>query len=145
MPEDEVTGKRPMMCPNCGYRFKRDPSAYSTWHRQNLPKECYMADGDFFEQREINGRYHNVAYIETIQTDNLLGVLMGEYPVWSDKDAVCRDIQEMMKIPCFIVYHNSTLTDFIVRRYGEKTFMPMTASEYIAFILANFPPGKVFG
>ena len=40
-PQEEITGAR--------------PTNYSSWHREALPRKCYMTDGDWFEQRVEKG------------------------------------------------------------------------------------------
>lgn len=120
MPMDERTGKR--------------PKNYSIWHRNKLPEWCKMTDGDYFEQREIDGELRAVAYMETIQVSDVNAAQMGRYPVWPSKDALCKEIQRKVKIPSFIVYHNPKCDDFLVFSYTNHVYTRMTEEEYINFI-----------
>lgn len=120
MPMEEITGKR--------------PRNYSIWHRNKLPEWCKMTDGDYFEQRLIDGELCAVAYIETIQVPDVHAAQMGGYPVWPSKDALCKEIQRKMNIPSFIVYHNATCDDFLVFSYKTNLYRRMTEEEYTILI-----------
>ena len=117
-PEKEITGNR--------------PSNYSQWHR-TLPKWCMMTDGDWFEQRWINGKITSVAYIETIQIGSVENANV-EYPVWEHKERLCREIEEKMGIPVFVVWHTPDCKDFMVLRITETEPKRMDENEYIAFV-----------
>jgi len=117
-PQEEVTGKR--------------PTAYSLWHR-TLPEECYMTDGDWFEQRVLDGDLKSVAYIETIQVPSLRNADQ-KYPVWKSKKELSLEIQRKMNIPAYIVWHNEECTRFLVRKISESTAREMNQTEYRRFI-----------
>ena len=120
------------------------PSHYSKWHRNpdKLPSWCKMTDGDFFEQRVVDGRFCSVAYIETIEVDDVNTAQMGGYPIYPHKDALCKEIQEKMKIPSYIVYNNPECTDFLVFSYVERVYRRMVESEYVDFIKGLGHPAR---
>jgi hypothetical protein len=119
MPIKEVTGER--------------PSNFSKWHRNKLPEWCLMTDGDYFMQVKVGEKVCVVAYVEEIDVDNVEDAMLGGYPVWPSKDALCREIMEKMNIPSFILYHNPQCTDFLVFSYADKTYRRMTEDEYMSF------------
>jgi len=97
--------------------FWRRPKNYSVWHRPpSLPKWCYLTDGDFFEQRVINGKLTVVAYFETYETTDIdLATNYGtRHGIWPSKRALIREIGEKMGIPTYIVVHNPQCTNFLV-------------------------------
>jgi len=124
MPLPEITGGK--------YRGKA-PTNFSEWHRTNLPEWCYMTDGDYFLQAKIGGKLSSVAYVEEIEVEDVDAAMLGSYPIWPSKDALCREIKEKMKIQSFIVYHNPQCTDFLVFSYTDKTYRRMTKDEYKLF------------
>lgn len=131
-PQKEITGKR--------------PTDYSKWHRGALPKEYFMTDGDWFEQRIKDEKLCSVAYIETIQV-SIVDDADKNYPVWPSKESLCNEIEEKMGIPAYIVWHNSSCTDFLVLRITESNSKRMSQKEYIEFIktlsfVSDDPPSK---
>jgi hypothetical protein len=92
-----------------------------------------MTDGDWFEQRKKDGEFKSVAYIETIEVP-IVENADKNYPPFRTKIPLCREIQEKMKIPAYIVWHNSDCTEFLVLRFGETTPIRMNADEYKKFI-----------
>lgn len=125
-PQKEITGKR--------------PSNYSTWHRAKLPKWCYHTDGDWFEQRLVNGKLMTVAYIETIEVPPLfINNAQHKYDLWPSKKALMADIYNRMKIPCFIVRHTANCKTFCVSQATSTGYETeatiMKEAEYIAWIL----------
>lgn len=124
MPGQEVTGKR------------EGPEIYSNWHREpNLPKWCYMIDGDWFEYRGPSARI--VAYIETICTKD--ADPWGYTPMWrSTKGLLHGLMRKKFKIPVYVVWYNNECTHFTVLRihnnwkWNEK--INMTEDEYKEFI-----------
>lgn len=118
-PQEEITGKRPLN--------------YSRWHRRVLPRDCYMTDGDWFEQRVKNGELVSVAYIETIQIDTVEEADK-RYPLWKSKKSLTPEIGKRMGIPAYVVWHNPECTDFLVLRSTETKPKRMNESEYKEFI-----------
>lgn len=116
-PLEEITGER--------------PTFYSQWHRRALPQRCYMTDGDWFEQRVIGAKLVSVAYIETIQVDDVEGADIN-YPVWRSKKALNDEIEQKMNIPVYVVYHNPQCSDFLV--VGKTLKERMSEEEYKEFI-----------
>lgn len=116
-PIEEITGER--------------PTNYSKWHRRALPRWCYMTDGDWFEQRVIDGKLVSVAYVETIEVDEVESADIN-YPLWESKKALNEEIEGKMKIPALIVYHNPECNDFLVL-YGLKKIR-MDTTQYKRFI-----------
>lgn len=114
MPQGELTGER--------------PGNYSRWHRtkdrgpfQGTPgpsRTCYQCDGDWFELRDRygNGNLIVVAYIETIQTENVDD--WTGYKVYPTKEKLGMAIHLQMRIPFFVVYHNAACTEFFVKGYS---------------------------
>ena len=124
-PQRELTGKR--------------PGNYSAWHRDKLPKWCYHTDGDWFEQRLVNGKLVAVAYIETIEIPPLfINNAQREYKLWPSKKALIADIYNRMGIPCFIVRHTADCTNFCVSRAtstgDEIEALVMNEANYIEWI-----------
>lgn len=128
-PQKELTSKR--------------PSSYSQWHRRNLPNWCYVTDGDWFEQRNMNGHLVTVAYIETMEILPLFVTNpQEEYPLWASKKALIQEISERMRIPCFVVRHKPSCDLFFVSRFfhsSEDKEQLMDSEEYQRFLvnLAN--------
>lgn len=121
MPQEEITGGR--------------PGNYSSWHRRVLPKDCYMTDGDWFEQRLKDGKLTAVAYIETIQVPSVDRAVKGEFPVWSSKKSLCSEIEEKMAIPSYVVWHNAECNDFLIARITELTNPKrMNEERYVIFL-----------
>lgn len=118
-PPEEITYKR--------------PTNYSTWHRQALPRECYMTDGDWFEQRLKDGKLISVAYIETIQID-IVEEADKRYPLWPSKKSLSLEIAEKMSIPVYTVWHNPDCTDFLVLRITGTKPKRMNKDQYVKFI-----------
>lgn len=125
-PLQEITGRR--------------PTNYSTWHRRALPEWCKMTDGDWFEQRwrvssrhRVHGEFKSVAYIETIQVSVVEGA-NERYPPWPSKQSLCLEIENKMKIPAYVVWHNPECTDFLVLRISEDKPVRMDEEAYIRFI-----------
>jgi hypothetical protein len=118
-PQEEITGAR--------------PTNYSSWHREALPRKCYMTDGDWFEQRVEKGDLVSVAYIETVQVPLVDGADK-EYPLWRSKKSLCQEIKDKMSIPVYIVWHNSACNDFLVLKLGEARAKRLCEPEYIEFI-----------
>lgn len=110
-PQQELTGKR--------------PSNYSAWHRAKLPNWCYHTDGDWFEQRLVNGKLAAVACIETIEVPPLfIHDAQDHYKLWPSKRALLHDISQGMHIPCFVVRHTPACRVFSLSRItpsGEET------------------------
>lgn len=118
-PQEEITGER--------------PSNYSRWHRQALPVECYMTDGDWFEQRVKNRELVSVSYIETIQIATVEQADT-RYPLWKSKKSLSLEIEEKMGIPAYTVWHNPDCTDFLVLRITETKPKRMNKDKYVEFI-----------
>lgn len=121
MPKEEVTNNR--------------PSNYSQWRRKKGDADlnfCYMTDGDWFEQRMVDGELVSVAYIETIQIPNVF--VPENYPVWNSKIALIRDIHDKMGIPCFVVWHTSDCELFFVQKYPKKDYVKLDQKTFVAFI-----------
>ena len=118
-PLQEITGRR--------------PTNYSAWHRRALPEWCKMTDGDWFEQRWRDGEFKSVAYIETIQV-SIIDKANEYYPLWSSKRSLCLEIENKMKIPAYVVWHNPECTDFLVLRITKDKPMRMDEETYIQFI-----------
>lgn len=118
MPQEEITDKR--------------PTNYSKWHRK-LPEWCYLTDGDWFEQRKKNGVFKSVAYVETVQVKEVENANIN-YPLWSSKMSLCKEIKAKANLPVFIVWHNAECTDFLVLKLGEITPKRMNEVEYKEFI-----------
>ena len=124
-PQRELTGKR--------------PTNYSAWHRAKLPEWCYHTDGDWFEQRLVNGKLVAVAYIETIEVQPLfINNAQREYKLWPSKKALIADIYNRIDLPCFIVRHTADCKTFCVSRAtptsDETEAILMNETEYIAWI-----------
>lgn len=121
-PQNEITDRR--------------PSNYSKWHRfPTLPEWCYMDDGDWFEQRIINGKLMSVAYVETIQV-KVVEDAHKDVLVWAAKKRLAKEIGTKMNIPAYIVWHNKECTDFLVLNLLEKAPKRMASEDYINFIKA---------
>jgi len=130
MPQGELTGQR--------------PNNYSRWHRSKdrgsfigspgPSPACFMCDGDWFEQRDRagNGNLVVIAYIETIQTENLGRV--EEYPVFPSKEKLGIEISARMHIPFFVVYHNAACTEFVVKSYRADRWRRFNQRQYIEFL-----------
>jgi len=118
-PQEEITERR--------------PTNYSRWHREALPEWCYMTDGDWFEQRVIEGELKAVAYIETIEIEKP-GEGNKSHPLWKSKRALCLEIERKMGIPAYVVWHNAACNDFLVQRITETNPRRMNKEEYIEFI-----------
>lgn len=130
MPQEELTGRR--------------PNNYSLWHRTKSrghfegtpgpPPWCLMNDGDWFEQRirYDGGPLEVVAYVETIQTENL--DQRQNYPVFPTKEKLGISISARMKIPFYVVYHNAACTDFCVKSYAHNKFSRYNQDQYIQFL-----------
>jgi len=118
MPQNEITENRP---PN-----------YSKWHRENLPPDCFMTDGDWFEQRKHNGKLCAVAYIETVQIPK--HKTYRGYPIWESKQALAEQIQEQMGIPSFFVWNTQDCKWFYVKGVGRDQIIKMNTIEYKNFI-----------
>lgn len=118
-PIEEITDKR--------------PTNYSRWHRKALPKECYMTDGDWFEQRVIGGELKSVAYIETIQVSSIAEADK-DYALWPSKKSLTSEIEERMGIPAYVVWHNPECTDFLVLRITGTEAKRMNGQQYAEFI-----------
>lgn len=120
--------------------FWRRPKNYSIWHRPpNLPKRCYLTDGDFFEQRVINGKLTAIAYFETAETEGIERILLDlewgrKYLPWPSKRALMKEIGEKMRIPTYFVVNNPECTDFLVWGDLEKPPKRMGEAEYKEFI-----------
>jgi len=94
-----------------------------------------MTDGDWFEQRMRYGKVVTVAYIETIGVPKpTVENADKEYEPWGLKPHLCREIEERMSIPSYIVWHNEDCTDFLVLRITETTPKRMNEEEYKEFI-----------
>lgn len=119
MPQAEITGRR--------------SAAYSQWHRRALPNTCYVTDGDWFEQRRINGMLASVAYIETIEVPKVDGAQY-QYPLWPSKGALCSEIEARMRIPTYVTWHNEECSDFLVLRHSNGIYRRMTEPVYKRFI-----------
>ncbi len=127
------------MSPQREITYKR-PTNYSAWHRKKLPEWCYHTDGDWFEQRKVDGKLVIVAYIETIEVPPLfINNAQREYELWSSKKALVADIYNRMNMPCFIVRHTADCTNFCLSRVtptGEETeAIVMNEAKYISWIL----------
>ena len=128
MPQKEVTGKR--------------PTNYSQWHRYpTLPKRCLLADSDWFEMRDKDGKVLPVACIETMEIGALfIKTAQQEYPLWPTKKALLRVINERMDIPVFVVRHTSDCKLFALSRItqgGEETpQVVLGEQEYKNFLIA---------
>jgi len=130
VPQEELTGQR--------------PNNYSRWHRvkdrgsfTGTPGPsaiCFMCDGDWFEQRDRSGNGHTVvvAYIETIQTENL--DRLKEYPVFPKKERLGIEISAKMNIPFYVVYHNAACTEFRVKSYRGAAWRRFNRHQYIEFL-----------
>jgi len=92
-----------------------------------------MTDGDWFEQRFINGVFRQVAYIETIQMPLVDGADELR-PTWPHKRSLCLDIERGMGIPAYVVWHNEDCTEFLVQRISHGVPRRMSESEYAEFI-----------
>ena len=111
------------------------PKNYSIWHRK-LPDWCYMTDGDFFEQRKKGEMLVSVAYIETIEIDDPYGGNK-THPLWPSKKSLMFEIEEKMKIPAYIVWHNSTCDKFLVKRISDYIEpRKMSEREYNNFLMS---------
>jgi hypothetical protein len=104
---------------------------------------CYVADGDFFEERKRNGIFQAVAYIETIRVyegtpedfERLYHIeqkyllvsksrdfkewthyYIGDKNLnpWPGKKTLGRQIHEKMGIPSYVVWHRNECTKFLV-------------------------------
>ena len=120
MPGEELTNNR--------------PKNYSSFRRYpNFPSYCFMTDGDFFEQRKWKDKLVTVAYFETIQIPEGCNPL--DYPVWDSKKALLDDIGRKMRIPCFVVWHNSKCNVFYVMNWdSQDKIIKMYGDEYKRFI-----------
>ena len=124
-PQRELTSKR--------------PTNYSSWHRTKLPEWCYQTDGDWFEQRKVDGKLVVVAYIETIEVLPLfINNAQREYSLWPSKRALIVDIYNRMRVSCFIVRHTADCKTFCVSRVtltGDETeAILMNETEYITWM-----------
>lgn len=117
MPSQEITNNR--------------PKAYSSW-RRNVNGGCYCTDGDYFEQRKIDGIFKVVAYIETIQIPDI--DKYGDYPLWLSKSSLCKDIREKMEIPAFVVYHTEDCDWFVVRDTTGFEYSKLNDEQYKEFL-----------
>lgn len=116
IPQNEITNFR--------------PSNYSVWHRNNLPKDCFMTDGDWFEQRKDKyGNLKAVAYIETVQIpDNAHPY---EYPIWTSKKYLAKEIELKMKVSSYFVWHTPDCNTFFVQDiFGMEPPHKMNADKY---------------
>ncbi|GAI34031.1 unnamed protein product [marine sediment metagenome] len=115
---------------------KRRPSHYSEWHRYpNLPKWCFLVDGDWFEMRVRDGQLVPVACFETLEVSGLfIYNSQREYPLWQAKIALYLHIKQKMGIPVFIVRHTPDCKLFSVARLtdsgGETEAKIMEEDEY---------------
>lgn len=117
MPQNEITNNR--------------PKNYSKWHRI-LPDWCYNTDGDFFEQRIQDGKLTAIAYIETVQIPD--NKKPDEYDIWDHKKRLAEQINKVMGIPCFYVWHYANCKTFFVQRVGSDKIVKMYENEYKEFI-----------
>jgi len=92
-----------------------------------------MTDGDWFEQRVIDGQLRSVAYVETIQLTDVEEAPV-THPVWSSKRSLLLEIESKMRIPAYIVWHNEACDDFLVLRPTDNTSRRMKGEEYEEFI-----------
>jgi len=92
-----------------------------------------MTDGDWFEQRVIDNDFRSVAYIETIQVEEVDEAAF-THPVWSSKRSLALEIEAKIGIPTYVVWHNPDCSDFLVLRLSETRPRRMNADEYKSFI-----------
>jgi len=105
----EVTGKRPL--------------EYSKFHREHLPRWCYMTDIDAVEWREGRGI---VALIETADIRSKC-----------DRDWQLRVLKELSRrsgIPAYFVRHDRECTIFVVERLDGPGYWVMNREEYKRFL-----------
>lgn len=113
---------------------------YSAWHRYpTLPKWCHHTDGDWFEQRKCEGDFPCVAYIETIELppNKSIGCAQYDYPLWPSKGELMNQVEQDMKIPCFVVRHTEDCSFFSVAQVTnnhEARAIVMNEDEYKEFI-----------
>ena len=91
-----------------------------------------MTDGDFFEQRNHLGKLTTVAYIETIQLDNIQ--TWREYPCWPSKVALGTEIEHKMRIPFYVVYHDPLCHNFVALRFTQSHPRTLNQQQYIDFL-----------
>lgn len=122
MPQDELTDAR--------------PTNYSKWHREKLPRWCYVTNGDWFEQRSIDGKLATIALIETIEVPGGRNTETAdkEFPIWQSKKALLENAEKEWNVPTFIVWHNPSCTEFLVQRIGQPP-VKMNEQEYRAFLM----------
>jgi hypothetical protein len=118
LPQEEQTNNR--------------PKAYSKWHRDMLPSWCYQTDGDFFEQRLIDGVLQTVAYIETIQIEKPWE-RYDQYPLWSSKESLITDIAAR-GWKSYVVYHNKSCSEFTVVKWRPRGIRKFNVDEYIRWV-----------
>jgi len=132
-PPREITGKR--------------PTNYSRWHRAKLPENCYMTDGDWFEQRLVNGEMFTIAFIETIQIPpQFVQQAQQTFYLWSSKEALMKSINSQVDFPCFVVRHTADCKIFCVSQInsnGQETeAIIMFEEEYKQWLVSLKIPSR---
>lgn len=126
-PQEEITGGR--------------PTNYSRWHRYpNLPRACFVVDGDWFEMRKRDGQIVPVACFETLEVGPMfIPDAQREYPLFPAKVALYTYLKRKLGIPVFIVRHTSDCKLFSVAELtesgGETEAWVMSVVEYRDFLV----------
>jgi len=103
--------------------------AFETWHREELPRDCRVMDGDLIYATQ-DGTVYLLGEVITIRAGTLEAADTEKYEIWDFKRNVLKDLSERLGVPAVVVWATEKDDEVMVKNLRTEKVRRVGADGY---------------
>jgi len=108
-------------------------NAFETWHRNRLPADCRVMDGDLIYAPQ-DGVVYALGEVITIRRGTLEDADTDAYALWDYKRRVLENLSARLGVPCIVVWATPEDDEVVVKNLRTQKVRRVDADGYAALL-----------